>query len=72
MMGVGFDIEALPGEHRLVTRTCPFGATADNHPDIVCRLDQGLVTGLLETTSQTPLAIVTPHGGEGDACLTEI
>jgi predicted ArsR family transcriptional regulator len=72
MMGVGFDIEARPGEHLLVTRTCPFGATADSHPDIVCRLDQGLVTGLLETTSQSPIAIVTPHAGEGNACLTEI
>ena len=72
MTGVGFDIEARPGEHRLVTRHCPFGVAADNHPDIVCRLDQGLVSGLLETTRQQPLAIVTPHGAEDDACLTEI
>lgn len=72
MTGVGFDIEARPGEHRLVTRHCPFGVAADNHPDIVCRLDQGLVSGLLEATRQQPLAIVTPHGAEDDACLTEI
>lgn len=72
MMGVGFDIEAQPGERQLVTRTCPFGVTADSHPDIVCRLDQGLVSGLLETTDQGPFAIVTPHGGDDNACLTEI
>ena len=72
MTGVGFEMEAQPGEHRFVTRHCPFGATADNHPDIVCRLDQGLVSGLLETASQQPLAIVTPHGAEDNACLTEI
>jgi predicted ArsR family transcriptional regulator len=72
MMGVGFDIEARPGQHQLVTRTCPFGRTADDHPDIVCRLDQGLVSGLLETTNQNPLVVVTPHGGDDDACLTDI
>ena len=72
MMGVGFGIEAQPGEHRLVTRHCPFGASADAHPDIVCRLDQGLVSGLLERTNQNSLVIVTPHGGEDDACITEI
>jgi hypothetical protein len=37
----------------------------------VCRLDQGLVSGLLEQASQQPVAIVTPHGAEDDACLTE-
>jgi predicted ArsR family transcriptional regulator len=72
MMDVGFEIEARPGEHRMVTRNCPFGGTADDHPDIVCRLDQGLVSGLLEKANQRPLAIVTPHGAEDDACLTEI
>ena len=72
MMGVGFGMEARPGEHQLVTRHCPFGVAADNHPDIVCRLDQGLVSGLLERTNQQQLAIVTPHGAEDDACLTEI
>ena len=72
MMGVGFGIEAQPGGHRLVTRHCPFGATADAHPDIVCRLDQGMVSGLLERTNQHSLVIVTPHSEEDDACLTEI
>ncbi len=72
MTGIGFDMEARPGEQRLVTRHCPFGVAADNHPDIVCRLDQGLVSGLLETTGQQSLAIVTPHGAEDDDCLTEI
>ena len=57
MMGVGFGMEARPGEHRLVTRHCPFGVAADNHPDIVCRLDQGLVSGLLERTNQQQLAM---------------
>ncbi|GMQ86647.1 MAG: helix-turn-helix domain-containing protein [Acidimicrobiia bacterium] len=72
MMGVGFEIEARPGEHRLVTRHCPFGGSAEAHPDIVCRLDQGLVSGLLERTNQPSLVIVTPHGGEDETCLTEI
>ncbi len=72
MTGVGFDMEAEPGEKRMVTRHCPFGVTADNHPDIVCRLDQGLVSGLLEQANQEPMAIVSPHALDDDACLTEI
>lgn len=72
LVGVGFEVEARPGEHRLVTRFCPFGESARSHPDIVCQLDQGLVSGLLEHATQIPVVIVNPHSDDEDDCVTQI
>ena len=73
MMGVGFDTKAETGERVLVTRFCPFGETAISHPEIVCKLDQGIVRGLLEATHQESIPIVTPHrGDDGAHCVTEV
>ena len=72
LMGVGFEVEARPDDHELVTRFCPFGESAKNHPAIVCQLDQGLVTGLLEGTKQIPAAIVSAHSTEEGDCVTTI
>lgn len=72
MMGVGFDTEADTDERVLLTKFCPFGETAENHPAVVCRLDQGIVRGLLEAAHQTAVAIVTPHGTADEDCVTEV
>jgi predicted ArsR family transcriptional regulator len=72
LMGVGFEVEAQPGGHRLVTRFCPFGETATNHPDVVCRLDQGLVRGLLESARNGNVAVVTPHASADEVCITDL
>jgi predicted ArsR family transcriptional regulator len=71
LMGVGFEVEARPGTHELVTRFCPFGESAKNHPAIVCSLDQGLVAGLLEGTGHAPVAVVNTRGDDDD-CITTI
>ena len=72
MMGVGYDTEAQTGDRQLVTRFCPFGETATNHPEIVCSIDQGIVKGLLEAAHHELLPIVTPHGGTDENCLTDV
>jgi predicted ArsR family transcriptional regulator len=72
MAGVGFDTEARTDEHRFLTRFCPFGEAASNHRDIVCRLDQGIVMGLLENVQCTGEPIVTPRLGPEDVCITEV
>jgi predicted ArsR family transcriptional regulator len=72
LMGVGFEVEALPGGHRLVTRFCPFGETATNHPEVVCRLDQGIVRGLLESAHRKNVVVVTPHENAGEVCITDL
>ena len=72
MMGVGFDSEANTDERLIVTRFCPFGETAAKHPEIVCKLDQGIVAGLLESANAQGMPVVTPHAISSDDCRTEI
>lgn len=72
MMGVGFDTEANTKDRLIVTRLCPFGETASNHPEIVCKLDQGIVAGLLEGANAASVPVVTPHTDLADDCLTEV
>jgi predicted ArsR family transcriptional regulator len=72
MMGVGFETRAEAGDRILVTRFCPFGETAVNHPDVVCKLDQGIVAGLLEAGDHAAEPIVTPHRAMGEDCVTEV
>lgn len=72
MMGVGFETEANADSRVIVTRFCPFGATASNHPEIVCKLDQGIVAGLLESTNTTGVPLVTPHRAVEDDCVTSL
>jgi len=72
MIGMGFDTEANTDDRMLVTSFCPFGDTAVNHPEIVCKLDQGIVKGLLAATNQKPLAIVTPHMSADEDCVTDV
>ncbi|MBA2336531.1 MAG: hypothetical protein H0V96_02025 [Acidimicrobiia bacterium] len=72
MMGVGFQTEAHPDDRTLLTRFCPFGLTAASHPEIVCRIDQGIVRGLLEAADEPGVVLVTPHQSVADPCLTEM
>ena len=71
MLGVGFGTEATD-DLGLVTHFCPFGATAANHPDIVCKLDQGIVRGLLEGIRPEATPVVLPHHADDDGCVTKL
>jgi len=71
LTGVGFDTEVGPDGSQLVTRFCPFGEAARARPDIICRMDQGIVRGLLEAGRRHPVAIVTPHAGD-ESCVTDL
>ncbi len=73
MMGVGFEMQAQPTDRQLLTSHCPFGKTAADHPELVCKLDQGIVRGLMETLhpSETPI-VVTPHDNPADHCITQL
>ena len=72
MMGVGFDTEANTADRTIVTRFCPFGEAASKHPEIVCKLDQGIVAGLMESANATGIPVVTPHRHQEDDCVTEL
>ena len=73
MMGVGFGMTADSDDRLLLTNHCPFGRTAQNHPEVVCKLDQGIVAGLLEAAGAArgiPV-VVTPQHTPDEACITE-
>lgn len=72
MIGMGFDTAANVADHTLVTSYCPFGEAAFNHPEIVCKLDQGMVRGLLAATNQRPQAVVIPHKTTEEVCVTDL
>lgn len=72
MMGVGFDTEAHIDDRMLVTSFCPFGTTATNHPEIVCRLDQGIVRGMMEYANAPTGVVVMPHATADENCITEV
>jgi predicted ArsR family transcriptional regulator len=72
LLGVGFDTSTEVDDHALVTRHCPFGQTATDHPDIICRLDQGMVRGLLEASNQEAMPIVIPHLQLDENCYTDL
>ncbi|NQV07502.1 helix-turn-helix domain-containing protein [bacterium] len=74
MMGVGFEMAPDEGDRFLLTSHCPFGTAATNHPEVVCRLDQGIVRGLLSEigTDESRSATVTPHADPEVACITEV
>ena len=55
-----------------MTSFCPFGTTAANHPELVCKLDQGIVRGLMESANAPAEAVVMPHATLDEACITEV
>jgi predicted ArsR family transcriptional regulator len=72
MAGVGFDISS-DDEQRLLTSHCPFGSAAADHPEVVCRIDQGIVRGLLDAAGASPEPVtVSPHAEADEACVTEV
>jgi len=72
MAGVGFGIDA-DDDLQMLTRHCPFGTAAANHPEVVCRLDQGIVRGLLAATGiDVAPATVNPHADPAEACVTRV
>ncbi len=73
MTGVGFEMNADLDQRRLLTMYCPFGTTAANHPEVVCKLDQGIVKGLMEAVHRPDdRLVVTPHADPDDACITDV
>ncbi|HEY7703680.1 MAG TPA: helix-turn-helix domain-containing protein [Acidimicrobiia bacterium] len=72
MGGLGFDITADVGSQRLLTSHCPFGAAATAHPEVICSLDRGIVSGILGSLSQPCSPVLTPHRTEAEDCVTSV
>ena len=70
---IGFGVAPEADDQSLLTSHCPFGQTATDHPEIVCRIDQGIVRGLMAAAggSSGPV-VVSPHEGPDDACVASV
>lgn len=73
MSAVGFGVTEAPETEALLTDHCPFGKAAADHPEIVCRIDQGIVKGLMEAAGAgSEAVVVTPHEDPDEVCITEV
>lgn len=73
MTGMGFATDSDAGARKLTTSHCPFAATAARHPEVVCSLDRGIVSGLMEELSDDwrPVQVVS-HPGVAEDCVAEV
>jgi len=72
MSGVGFAVSADPAAQVLLTSHCPFGEAATGHPEVVCSLDRGMVSGIMGALHHACNPVVFPHVGLEDDCVTQV
>ncbi len=72
MSGIGFAMNPDWETGRLLTYHCPFGEAAVSHPEVVCSLDRGIVSGLFEAIERCSETVLHPHLDELTDCVTEI
>jgi hypothetical protein len=71
LTGAGFEVTADAVQGRLLTGACPFGRTASDHPEVVCRLDLGIVKGLMAAAGGAPDdVVITSRRRLARPCLT--
>ncbi len=59
--GKGLGASTVPGENRIVAQFCPLCDDGQEQPEIVRRIDHGIVQGLLESAAERPVAIELQH-----------
>jgi predicted ArsR family transcriptional regulator len=70
MSGAGIEITADAAQHMLLRGHCPFGRTATDHPEVVCRLDLGIVRGLMEAAGRSAdELVITSRRHPGQSCI---
>jgi predicted ArsR family transcriptional regulator len=72
MTGLGFAMDPDISGRRLLTSHCPFGEAATNHPEVVCSLDRGIVSGLFGELSVPCTPVLIPHSRPDDECITRV
>lgn len=61
VMGRGLGASTDPAENRIVAQFCPLCATGDTQPEIVSRVDHGIVQGLLGSAAARPVPLEVAH-----------
>jgi predicted ArsR family transcriptional regulator len=72
MTGLGFAVDPDVSGQQLLTTHCPFGEAATNHPEVVCSLDRGIVSGLFGALSVPCKPVLIPHTHLDDDCITKV
>lgn len=72
MTGLGFAVDPDISGQQLLTSHCPFGEAATNHPDVICSLDRGIVSGLFGALSVPCEPVLIPHSRLQDDCVTKV
>lgn len=72
MTGLGFSMDPDIDGQQLLTSHCPFGEAAADHPDVVCSLDRGIVTGLVGSLAAGCRPVLIPHTSPEDHCVTQV
>ncbi len=72
MTGLGFSVDPDVEGQRLLTSHCPFGEAATTHPEVICSLDRGIVSGLFGALSFACDPVVVPHLALEDDCVTSV
>lgn len=72
MTGLGFSMDPDIDGHQLLTSHCPFGEAATDHPDVVCSLDRGIVTGLVGSLAAGCDPVLIPRSSPSDDCVTQV
>jgi predicted ArsR family transcriptional regulator len=61
MMGKGLGASTDPAENRIVAQFCPLCSTTATQPQVVSRIDHGIVQGLLESAAARPVPLDVAH-----------
>ncbi len=72
MTGLGFSMDPDIAGQQLLATNCPFGEAATDHPDVVCSLDRGIITGLMGALAADCRPILIPHVRPDDDCITQV
>lgn len=72
MTGIGFGVSSDIAGQRLLMSHCPFGETAAAHPEVVCSLDRGMVSGLMGSLEHACDPVLHPAANSPEDCITEV
>lgn len=61
MMGKGLGSSTDPAQNRVVAQFCPLCTTVATQPEVVGRIDHGIVQGLLESAAARPVPLLVEH-----------
>jgi predicted ArsR family transcriptional regulator len=71
--GFAAHAESRDGSLTIVSECCPFGATAQRYPHVVCALDRGMIRGMLAGLyGDTSPRFETSRPDGGDHCVARV